>query len=353
MKWWHGDTACDSVLAMLRHFRDLLRPPPAAGGQEVRPGGGLRRASGRRQAGPRLAPLALFQAADCDYQAGGLALRAAADPGGRPPAGPLRRRPVESGQASGLRGNDRPGSGHQGCQPPAPRDHAARSAASSKIRAWPGKSTKSSPPSAASENGTRSAFLAHSARNWQGRRSPTSRRSVSSPSACLGQQWRVRCKNAPASVTATEEFCATAQIVLAELAADDPVFLSSVIEVQAELADTTASPADLVQPLPDNDVRAVEGHPPHRPRRTRQARPTCSCWGHLSSCSTAARCCPGTSSLQRWIRQGRIGLMNRIATVTDHRTATAYFADAGKRRHGHPRGAPTRRPGGVRRPRSR
>jgi hypothetical protein len=68
-----------------------------------------------------------------------------------------------------------------------------------------------------------------------------------------GQRWRFRCRNDRAAVTATEELCGTAQIVLAELAADDPVLLSSVIDVEVGLADTAESPADLVQPLPGNE----------------------------------------------------------------------------------------------------
>ena len=48
----------------------------------------------------------------------------------------------------------------------------------------------------------------------------------------LGQQWRVQCRNEPIVVTAAEEFCAAAQIVLAELTAGDPVLLNSTIEVE-------------------------------------------------------------------------------------------------------------------------
>src|ERR1019366_1662169 len=39
-------------------------------------------------------------------------------------------------------------------------------------------------------------------------------------------------------------------------------------------------------------------------------------------------------------RAGQIGLMNRIAAVTDHRTAAAYFADTGEPRLEYSRGAP-------------
>ena len=44
-------------------------------------------------------------------------------------------------------------------------------------------------------------------------------------------------------------------------------------------------------------------------------------------------------------KAGRLGLMNRIAAVTSHRTATAYFTDAGEPGIGNLRGTPIGDPG--------
>ena len=75
VKWWHGDTTRDSILAMLRIsgiYSDLLLLQAAKKYA-------LRRASPRsRQTTPGSGTSprrALFQAADCDYQSGAWALR--------------------------------------------------------------------------------------------------------------------------------------------------------------------------------------------------------------------------------------------------------------------------------------
>ena len=338
VKWWHGDTACDSILAMLRIseiYCDLLLPQAA---KKYAMAAGFAALQADDKQARVLAPLALFQAAECDYLGGGWlsALRL-------------------TGVAVLLHGNFAPDpwnlDRHRALAATIIQTAAIKAA--SRLRpeitetvsrliedtglAWEVDEVLSA------ERGFgewgEEAFLAHSARELAG--APFSDIAAERVFSfrCLGQQWRIRCRNDPDSVTAAEEFCATAQIVLAELAADDPVLLSSVIEVQAELADTTASPADLVQPLPDN---------------------TCARWKVILP--TDREDAPGEADLQllgalvimlhrssllSWDKfasaldkAGRIGLMNRIATVTDHRTATAYFADAGKAQAGHPWGAP-------------
>ncbi len=338
VKWWHGDTACDSILAMLRIseiYCDLLLPQAA---KKYAMAAGFAALQADDKKARVLAPLALFQAAECDYLSGAWlsALRLA-------------------GVAVLLHGNFAPDpwnlDRHQALA--ATIVEASAIKAASRLRheitgivnrliedaglAWEVGEVLSA------ERGfgewREEEFLAHSARELTG--APFSDIAAERVFAfrCLGQQWRIRCRNDPDTVAAVEEFCATAQIVLAELAADDPVLLSSVIEVQAELADTTASPADLVQPLPDN---------------------TCARWKVILP--TAREDAPGEADLQLlgalvimlhrssllpWDKfaaaldkAGRIGLMNRIAAVTDHRTATAYFGDVGEPQVRHPWGAP-------------
>ena len=148
--------------------------------------------------------------------------------------------------------------------------------------------------------------------------------------SCLGQQWRLRCRNDRAVVTATEELCATAQIVLAELAADDPVLLNSVIDVEVELADTAASPADLVQPLPGNErARWKVAFPPLAHGRSDGA--DLELLGILVIIAPQLAA-PWDKFAVALDRAGRIGLMNRIAAVTDHRTAARVSPIPG--RHG-------------------
>ena len=70
VKWWHGDTARDSVLAMLHIsgiYSDLLLLQ-AAKKYALLAGFAALQADDTRARS--LAPRALFQAADCDYQSG-------------------------------------------------------------------------------------------------------------------------------------------------------------------------------------------------------------------------------------------------------------------------------------------
>lgn len=68
----------------------------------------------------------------------------------------------------------------------------------------------------------------------------------------LGQRWRVQYRNGPHTAAVAEEFCASVQILLVELAKADLVLLETVIEVEVELFGPGHEPAERVQPLPDN-----------------------------------------------------------------------------------------------------
>jgi hypothetical protein len=338
VKWWHGDTARDSVLAMLHIsgiYSDLLLLQ-AAKKYALLAGFAALQADDTRVRS--LAPRALFQAADCDYQSGAwvsalrltrvavlLQVHYTADPWN---LGKHRVFAATIVQAAVIRAASR----HRPevCGP------VDRLIADMGL-------TQETDEIASAGHGygewDESAFLAHSTQELAG--VPFSDISPDRVFSftCLGQQWRVRCKNAPAAVTATEEFCATAQIVLAELAADDPVFLSSVIEVQVELADTTAAPADLVQSLPDNEcARWTVTLPTVPPDAPGQA--DLDLLGALVIMLHRSSMLPWDKFTTALDKAGRLGLMNRIAAVTSHRTATAYFAEAEEPDTGNPWGTP-------------
>jgi hypothetical protein len=338
VKWWHGDTARDSVLAMLHIsgiYSDLLLLQ-AAKKYALLAGFAALQADDTRARS--LAPRALFQAADCDYQSGAwvsalrltlvavlLQVHYTADPWNLEKH---RAFAATIAQAAVIKAASR----HR----PEVCGAVGRLIADMDL-------ARETDEIASADHGfgewDESAFLAHSAQELAGVPfSDISPDRVFS-FACLGQQWRVRCKNTPATVTATEELCATAQIILAELAADDPVFLSSVIEVQVELGDTTAAPADLIQSLPDNECArwkvTLPTVPPDAPGQA-----DLDLLGTLVIMLHRSSMLPWDKFTKALDKAGRLGLMNRIGAVTSHRTATAYFADAGEPDTGVPRGTP-------------
>ena len=338
VNWWHGDTTRGSVLAMMRIagiYSGLLLPQ-AAKKYALAAGFAALQVDDTRVRD--LAPPALFLAADCDYQAGAwlsslnlarvavlLQGNFAADPWNLDRHQALAATIAQAAvikaasrlrpEIAGPTGRLLAGMGLTG-------EVDEILSAEHSFGAWDEK-----------------AFLAHSAEELAGvpfcdiapERVFTFR--------CMGQRWRFRCRNDPATVTATEELCATAQIVLAELAADDPVLLSSVIEVEVELAETAASPADLVQSLSGHECARWKVVLPAS-RTDAPGGADLELLGTLVIMLRHSSLLPWDKFAAALDRAGRIGLMNRIAAVTDHRTAAAYFADTGEARPGSASGAP-------------
>ena len=125
VNWWHGDTARDSILAMLHIagiYSDLLLLQ-AAKKYALLAGFAALQADDTRVRD--LAPAALFQAADCDYQSGAWLSALRLTRVAILLQGNYTADPWNLDKHRGPRGNDRPGSGHQGCQPPPPRARRA------------------------------------------------------------------------------------------------------------------------------------------------------------------------------------------------------------------------------------
>jgi hypothetical protein len=345
VKWWHGDTARDSVLAMLRIsgiYSDLLLLQAAKKYALLAAFAALQADDTRVRT---LAPRALFQAADCDYQSGAwvsalrltrvgvlLQVNFTADPWNL-----CKHRAFAAtiAQAAVIKAASR---------------HRPEVSGPVDCLIADMNLTQETDEIASADHGfgewDESAFLAHSMQELAGVPFSDIAPDRVFSFTCLGQQWRVRCENAPAAVTATEEFCATSQIVLAELAADDPVFLSSVVEVQVELANTPAAPADLIQSLPDNEcARWKVTLPTVSPDAPGQA--DLDLLGALVIMLHRSSMLPWDKFTTALDKAGRSGLMNRIAAVTDHRTATAYFADIEEPDIGIPRGKPIGDPAGF------
>lgn len=140
----------------------------------------------------------------------------------------------------------------------------------------------------------------------------------------LGQRWRVQCRNERAAVTATEEFCAAVQLVLAEFAGDDPVLLRSTIQIEIDLFDITNQPADRVVPLPDNTLSRWKVYLPAQAGE--DARDF-----DVELLTTLALILHG-GSLLPWDRflavldsAGHGGLMSKLTAVTDYRKTAEYF----------------------------
>jgi hypothetical protein len=338
VNWWHGDTTRDSVLAMLHIswiYSDLLLPQ-AAKKYALSAGFAALQADDTRVRD--LAPHALFQAADCDYQAGAwlsalslarvavlLQGNFAADPWNLDRHQALAETLVQAAvikAASRLRPEIAEPTSLLIADMGLTGEVNEILSAEHSFGEWDEES-----------------FLAHSAQELTGVPFSDIAPERVFSFGCLGQQWHIHCRNDRAVVTAAEEFCATAQIVLAELAADDPVLLGSVIEVQVELADTTESSADRVSPLPDNGCTRWQVTLPAA-RTDAPGEADLELLGTLVIMLHHSSLLPWDKFAEALDKAGRLGLMNRIAAVTDHRTATAYFADTGEEQTGPPRGAP-------------
>ncbi len=159
----------------------------------------------------------------------------------------------------------------------------------------------------------------------------------------LGQQWHVQCRNEPAVVTAAEEFCAAAQLVLAELSAGDPVLLNSTIEVEIELSDAAAQPADLVQPLPDNTCARWRACLPAERTQTSHD-PDLELLATLVVILHRSSLLPWDKFKAVMDTAGRLGLMSKLAVAADYRTTMAYFTRSQPGPAVHVRAAPLGEP---------
>jgi hypothetical protein len=342
VNWWHGDTVRHSILAMLHiaHIYSELKLPQAAKKYALAAGYGALHAHDQRLRD--LAPPAVFDAARYEYQSGAwltalamtrvailLQANYAADPWN------LDRHEILGTTIL----------------------HAAVVKAASRCRtALTEPVSQLITAAALTEEVDEALAIDHGFLEWDeaafrshgedelagvpfGDAAPVRVFSFS----VLGQQWRVQCQNQPAVVTATEEFCAAAQIVLAELTAGDPVLLNSVVEVEVELADATAQPADPVQALPGNTCARWKARLPAEPGQA----------SHDPDLDllVALLVIVHRSSLLPWDKfttavdtAGRLGLMNKLAAAAGYRATITYFTGSEPAPAGRIRAAPLGNP---------
>jgi hypothetical protein len=140
----------------------------------------------------------------------------------------------------------------------------------------------------------------------------------------LGQQWRVQCRNEPAVVTAAEEFCAAAQIVLVALTADDPVLINSTVEVEVELSDSATQSGDLVQPLPGNTCARWRACLPTQRMQTAH-NPDLELLAGLVVILHRSSALSWDKFTAVMDTAGHLGLMSKLAVAADYSTTMTYF----------------------------
>ena len=323
VNWWHGDTVRHSILAMLHiaHIYGELMLPQAAKKYALAAGYAALHAHDQRVRD--LAPAAIFDAARCEYQSGAwlsaLAMTRVAillQSNYAPDPWNLDRHEILGAtilQAAAVKAAGR-------CRP-ALAEPVSQLIAGAAL-------TEEVDEALAMDHSflewDEAAFRSHSEKELTGAPFGDAAPVRVFSFGVLGQQWRVQCQNEPAVVTAAEEFCAAAQIVLAELTTGDPVLLHSAVEVEVELSGAAAQPTDLVQPLPGNTCA--------RWRACLPAEPGQASHDPDLELLVALVVIIHRSSLLSWDKfkaavdtAGRLGLMSKLAAAADYRVTIACF----------------------------
>ena len=140
----------------------------------------------------------------------------------------------------------------------------------------------------------------------------------------LGQRWRVHCANERDAVAAAEEFCAIAQIVLAEFAAGDPMLLTATVEIEIEFYSTGQTPAEHAVQVPDNSCVRWKVHLPE-PADQAGGQSEMDVLATLAVVLSDSSLLPWEAFEQIIDAAGREGLRGKLSVVARYQRTAAYF----------------------------